>query len=83
MQTERIKTINVQRAWAWDWTGDHRMMAEVSTDILVDILFIEYSDTLIVVWKFVMFCNSENYTISLPISLICFWKLASLQYARS
>ena len=25
-----------QRSWAWDWTGDHCVMAEASTDILVD-----------------------------------------------
>jgi len=27
---------NCQRSWTWDWTGDHRVMAEASTEILVD-----------------------------------------------
>jgi len=42
VQTERIKTVNVHGL-----AGDHRVMAEASTDILVDedIFFIEYSDT--------------------------------------
>ena len=40
MQTERIKTVNVH-----ELAGDHRVMAEASTDILVDedILFIEHN----------------------------------------
>ena len=32
--TERIKTVNVHELG--DWTGDHRVMAEASTDIIVD-----------------------------------------------
>ena len=50
------------------------MMAEASTDILVDedILYIEYSDTHVSnnCVKFCNVCNSEDYTITLPISLI-------------
>jgi len=76
---------NRQRAWAWDWTGDHHMIAEASTDILVDEDIFSLSTvtlkSLIVVWKFVMFCNSENYTITLPFSLILVfgsWHLCDL-----
>ena len=73
--TCRLNALNCRCAWAWDWTGDHRVMEEASTDILVDedIYFSLSIMTLVslnVVWKFVMFCNSENYTITLPISLI-------------
>jgi len=66
---------NHQCVRACDWTGDHRVMVEASTDILIVYMRIFFSLSIVtlmslIVRKFVMFCNSEIHTITLPISLI-------------
>ena len=67
---------NRPRSWAWDWTGDHCVMAEASTDILVDEDGTHVSNCCVKICK--CFAIVRIIPSHIPSHDFSFWKLASL-----